>query len=44
MPARSSGMMVSWDDAFYCVEALTIIRGSGVARFGIYSAVRLGFA
>ena len=44
MPARSSGMMVSWDDAFHCVEALTFIRGSGVARFGIYSAVGLGFA
>ena len=32
------------DDAFHCVEALTFIRGSGVARFGIYSAVGLGFA
>ena len=42
MPARSSGMMVSWDDAFHCVEALTFIRVSGVARFGIYSAVGLG--
>ena len=34
----------SWDDAFHCVEAVTFIRGSGVARFGIYSAVGLGFA
>ena len=39
MPTRSSGMLVSWDDAFHCVEALTFIRGSGVARFGIYSAL-----
>ena len=36
-------MMVSWDDALHCVEALTFIRGSGVARFGIYSAVGFGF-
>ena len=39
IPARSSGMMVSWDDAFHCVEALTFIRGSGAAR--LVSTVQL---